>query len=108
VWRRSQSSAFRCAHVCCGFYVDRVSIFLFQISPGSLSVLSVSQLLGKTLRRYALEVPLPGEWSLLSLSCHVSARLVFVYSPRSNPPLPEGRLDFLKRPRSNPPPPAQS
>ena len=24
-------------------------------------------------------------------------------SPRSNPPLPEGRLDFLKGPRSNPP-----
>ena len=76
MWRRSQSSAFRCAHVRCGFYVDRVSIFLFQISPGSLSVLTVSQLLGKTLRRYTLEVPLPGEWSLLSLSCHVSARLV--------------------------------
>ena len=75
MWRRSQSSAFRCAHVRCGFYVDRVSIFLFQISPGSLSVLS-SQLLGKTLRGYTLEVPLPGEWSLLSLSCHVSARLV--------------------------------
>ena len=78
MWRRSQSSAFRCAHVRCGFYVDRVSIFLFQISPGSLSVLRPQclSIARNFLRPYTLEVPLPGEWSLLSLSCHVSARLV--------------------------------
>ena len=33
----------------------------------------------------------------------LEGRLDFPKSPRSNPPLPEGRLDFPKSPRSHPP-----
>ena len=60
----------KCLPLCaCALWLLRWS--RFHLSLSDLSWISLN-----FLRPYTLEVPLPGEWSLLSLSCHVSARLV--------------------------------